>query len=245
MGHKQTVVITGASRGIGVYIAEEFAARGYDLALIARSREQLNDVAAGIAAQHPISAKPYVCDIRQAAQVVKTFEAIRADFSSLDVLVNNAGANSRKKMDVIAEAEWTEELETNVTGTFLCAREAARYMKEQKSGAIINISSIKGKEATSSPGYGAAKTAVIGLTRCLAKQLAPQGIRVNCVAPGFIDIGMTKLLSAEEAKKYLAMIPCARFGAPEEVAKVVAFLASAEASYIIGATIDVNGGYLM
>lgn len=243
---KPTAIITGASRGIGKAIAEEFADLGYNLALISRHREGLELVAKELEGKGGGGIYlPFQCDIRDQQQVTTAFLGINRRFGPLDVLVNNAGANSRKKLDLMSLEDWREELDTNVTGTLLCSKEAAKYMKTKSSGAIINFSSVKGKEAASSMGYGAAKAAVIGLTKCLAKQLAPFGIRVNCVAPGFIDVGMTKRLNKEEVKKYTAMIPCGRFAQPSEVAKVVSFLASPAASYIIGATIDINGGYLM
>jgi 3-oxoacyl-[acyl-carrier protein] reductase len=192
-----------------------------------------------------IKCKTYVCDITSEAQVQQTFASIRREFSSIDVLLNNAGANSRKKVDSYTLIDWEMEINANLTGTFLNSMAAFHYMKQQGAGHIVNFSSIKGKEATSSIGYGAAKSGVIGLTKSLAKQLIAHGVYVNCIAPGFIDAGMTHLLSADELKHYLKMIPLGRIGSIKEVYSVIKFLISPASSYIVGATIDVNGGYLM
>lgn len=188
-------------------------------------------------------------------QVKETFQEIFRKFGSIDVLVNNAGINSRRAL-VPGNASWLEdaektmqdfdkELETNLKGTYLCSYVAAGYMMMRHSGCIINISSVKGHEATSSPGYGASKSGVMHLTKDFAKSLAQYGIRVNSIAPGFIDTGMTSELSPEKQETYKKMIPQQRFGSVEEIANVALFLASSNASYITGQTIDVNGGYLM
>jgi len=140
---------------------------------------------------------------------------------------------------------WENEISTNLTGTYICSYIASGHMLNQKSGSIINISSIKGKEPTSSPGYGSSKSGVIKLTKDFAKVLAPYNISVNCIAPGFINTGMTVELPNDKKENYKKLIPIGRFGDVEEIAKVAAFLASPDSSYITGATIDVNGGYLM
>jgi 3-oxoacyl-[acyl-carrier protein] reductase len=240
----RVVVVTGASRGIGQTIAQEFASKGENLALISRHYTEVAEVAQELGRGNTLCC-PYECDIKDAAQVRETFARIYQQLGRIDVLVNNAGANARKRLDTITMDDWHDELQTNLTGAFCCSVEAAKYMKMNGQGWIVNISSIKGKEATSSAGYGASKAGVIGLTRCLAKQLIKHNIYVNCVAPGFIDTGMTRLLSAEELQKYLTTIPIGRVGTVQEVANVVRFLTGADASYIVGATINVNGGYLM
>jgi 3-oxoacyl-[acyl-carrier protein] reductase len=197
--------------------------------------------------------------------LVEIFPKIVEKYGSIDVLVNNAGVNSRITADLSQVMDWVmadydkcisdiekrlsgfrNELGTNLVGPYLTSYIAANYMARNDSdSSIINISSIKGKEPTSSPGYGASKAGLIKLTRDCAKAFAQYDIRVNCVAPGFIDCGLTSELSDEKKTAYKKMIPMARFGQPREIAKVVSFLASEDASYITGATIDVNGGYLM
>jgi len=253
----KTAVITGASRGIGRAIAERFALEGYDLALLSRHKEDVEKVAQEISERSMKTMHvPYECDIRDSAQVRDTFCKIMRKFGSINVLVNNAGINSRKVLNKNSLDSWfddfqenlagfQDEIATNLTGAYSCSYFAAGQMLKQTSGGvIINISSIKGKEATSSPGYGASKAGIIKLTRDFAKTLAPQ-IRVNCIAPGFIDTGMTTELPEDKKKEYRKMIPQARFGTVEEVAKLVSFLASKDSAYITGACIDINGGYLM
>lgn len=252
----KTAVITGASRGIGRAIAVEFAGLGYNLALISRHREDLELVVKELEREgRSRTSLPFQCDLRNQQQVTATFLEINQYFSRIDVLVNNAGVNSRRTFNPKEEQwfqeldknlqDWNEEIQTNLTGTYLCSYLAAGYMLKQRSGSIINISSIKGIEPTTSPGYGASKAGVIKLSKDFAKALAPSGIRVNCIAPGFIDTGMTTELSEEKKESYRKMIPQGRFGTVEEVAKVVAFLASDGSSYVNGAVFNVNGGYLM
>jgi len=239
-----TAIITGASRGIGKAIAMEFARRDYNLALISRHYSEVEKSAEEIGQKYPRVIIPYECDVADKEAVLRTFAAIRKKLYSLDVLVNNAGINSRKTMNSDFDeriAGFEEELKTNLLGTYLCSCAVAQYMKQ---GSIINISSIKGKEPTTSPGYGASKAGVIKLTKDLAKAFAPN-IRVNCICPGFIDTGMTAELSDEKKQAYMKLIPALRFGKVEEVAALAGFLSSKEASYITGTVINVDGGYLM
>ncbi len=245
----ETAIITGASRGIGKAVAEELASRKYNVALISRHRYEIEEASEDIEkANSGISVLSYACDVRDIEGIGKVFYDVYNELGSVDVLVNNAGINSRKilsdEMDDYFRG-FEEEVEINLLGTNICSRIAAEYMLKQKHGSIVNISSIKGKEPTSSPGYGTSKAGVIKLTRDFAKALAKHGIRVNCVAPGFIDTGMTTELPEEKKQAYKKLIPQGRFGTVEEVARAVAFLVSSDASYITGETINVNGGYLM
>jgi|SRR3989344_4553294 len=265
--YKKTAIITGASRGIGKGIAEEFAKAEYDLALISRNKKELEAIIHDIKGIPPDFCEQwykkdnsglylaYECDVSDKSQVENIFKAISKDFNSIDVLVNNAGINSRKNLNPKGKnwlesfdenfKGWGEEIETNLTGTFICSYIAASFMIAQSSGSIINISSVKGIEPTTSPGYGASKAGIIKLTKDFARALAIYGIRVNCIAPGFIESGMTTELPEEKRKAYMELIPQKRFGRVEEVAKVALFLASKDSSYITGETIQVNGGYLM
>jgi NAD(P)-dependent dehydrogenase (short-subunit alcohol dehydrogenase family) len=187
----------------------------------------------------------FTCDVSDSRRVGAVFKEVFDHSGRIDVLVNNAGTNSRKGVHEITEADWNEEIGTNLTGAFNCCREVVNYMTQLSGGCIVNISSNKGREPTTSAGYGASKAGIIGLTRTFAKQLARKGIRVNCVAPGLVDTGMTGMLSAAEKQKYIEAIPLGRIGQPLEIAEVVRFLASPAASYIVGATLNVNGGILM
>ncbi len=253
---KKIVVITGASKGIGKAIAEEFAKLCYDLAIISRNQSSIERTAEELERKYDVKALAFSCDIGNKQEVEKTFSEIIESLGAIDVLVNNAGINSRKTLNAEDNENWfknfeenllgwEDEISTNLTGTYICSYIASGYMLKQKSGIIINISSIKGKEPTSSPGYGSSKSGVIKLTKDFAKALAPYNITVNCIAPGFINAGMTLELSDEKRENYKKLIPLKRFGEVEEIAKVAAFLASPDSSYITGATIDVNGGYLM
>ena len=251
----KTVIITGASRGIGKAIAQRFAEDCYNLVLISRNYDGVEKVGEELEKEYHIKCLVFGCDVGDKEKVKKAFSEVIKEFGSIDVLVNNAGINSRKTLNPEDEnwmdnfednfSGWEEEISTNLTGTYICSYIAAGYMIRQKYGFIVNISSIKGKEATTSPGYGASKAGVIKLTKDFAKALAQYNIRVNCIAPGFINTGMTIALPPEKKEKYKSMIPVNRFGNVEEIANVVNFLASRESSYITGATIDVNGGYLM
>ncbi len=253
---EKTVIVTGASRGIGRAIAEEFASKGYSLGLISRSREDIERVSHEIKDRYDVGCLGFDCDVRDKEKVREVFSNVNEEFGGLDILINNAGINSRKTLKV-GDVEdwfkdfdenlngWNEEISVNLTGAYICSYIAAGYMLKKGIGNIINISSIKGREATSSPGYGASKAGIIKLTKDFAKILAGKGIRVNCIAPGFIDTGMTSELPDAKKEIYRGMIPVGRFGAVDEIAKVVCFLSSNDSSYITGESLNVNGGYLM
>ena len=262
----RTAIVTGASRGIGKAIAEELAFNGHNIALISRHYSELNNAVEelrdkisknwGWRRDNEPCFMAYQCDVSDKDEVKNRFSEIYDKFGSIDVLVNNAGVNSRKSLDVVNNTKWfedlddklngfDEEIDVNLRGSFICSYVAVGYMLKSERGSIVNISSVKGIEPTTSLGYGASKAGVIKLTRDFAKALASYGIRVNCVAPGFIDCGMTSELSEDKKIKYKEMIPCKRFGSVEEVAKTVVFLADDDASYINGECINVNGGYLM
>jgi len=249
----KTAVITGASRGIGKAIAAEFSAAGYNVAVISRHYDEVKETADELASSQVFA---YECDVSDKDAVVRMFENVMNEFGSIDILVNNAGVNSRRTLNTARPEAWfddfnknldgwNEEISVNLTGVFICSYIAAGYMIKQGRGSIINIASIKGVEPTTSPGYGASKAGVLKLTKDFAKALAPYGIRVNCISPGFIDTGMTSELPPDKKDKYRAVIPMGRFGGVEEIAKTAAFLASNQSSYMTGATLDVNGGYLM
>lgn len=243
---EKVIIVTGGTKNIGKCIVESYLHENNKVAIIARNENELNKTVTELNSKY-LGEKcyGYLCDIMDRPTLEKTFNTIIKDLKQIDILINNAGSNSRKKIESYSSKEWEEEIGTNLTGTFNCSMEAFKYMSLNESGHIINISSIKAKEATSSIGYGASKAGVIGLTKSLAKQFIKYNIYVNCVAPGFINTGMSKLLSIDESKEYLKRIPIGRMGEESEVANVIKFLTSPMASYIVGATIDVNGGYLM
>jgi len=240
----RVALVTGASRGIGRAIALELARRGADLALLATRREALEAVATKVEGMGRRTLV-LVADVRDMAQMQAAFSAIRAKFGRLDILVNSAGINQRKKLDAITEEGWDLTLDTNLKGTFLCCKLAAEIMIPQRRGWIVNISSVMGRMGGTSLDYSASKAGVIGLTKSLARALAPHNILVNVVAPGPIETDQAKALPPDRLKQLVDATPLGRIGKPEEVARVVAFLASDDASFITGATIDVNGGMLM
>lgn len=257
----KTAIITGASRGIGRAIAEEFALRDYHLVIISRHFSEAHLVCQELyQAEESRGTQgrlylPYEIDVSDAEAVREAFAEIYQRNGSIDVLINNAGINSRKSLDLKDQNiflrdfkenlnGWKEELEVNLTGTFACSYQAAAYMRQGKGGSIINISSIKGIEPTSSPGYGSSKAGIIKLTKDLARAFASSGIRVNCISPGFINTGLTQELSEDKKQDYLKKIPLGRFGEVREVAQLAAFLASNEAQYITGQNLIIDGGYL-
>lgn len=242
----KTALVTGASRGIGRAIALELAAAGADVAVnYAGSEEAANAVAREIEGlgRRAIAIKADVGSAAEAEQMVS--QAIEA-FGRIDILVNNAGITRDNLIMRMKEEEFDQVINTNLKGVFNCIKAVTRPMMKQRSGRIINISSVVG--ALGNPGqanYVAAKAGVIGLTKASARELASRGITVNAVAPGFIATDMTDKLSEEQKAALLPQIPLSRMGQPEEIARVVRFLASEDASYLTGQTLHVDGGMYM
>jgi 3-oxoacyl-[acyl-carrier protein] reductase len=242
----KTALVTGASRGIGRAIALELAAAGADVAVnYAGSEEAAAAVAREIEGmgRRAITIKADVGNAAEAEQMVsQTIEA----FGHIDILVNNAGITRDNLIMRMKEEEFDQVINTNLKGVFNCIKAVTRPMMKQRSGRIINISSVVG--ALGNPGqanYVAAKSGVIGLTKASARELASRGITVNAVAPGFIATDMTDKLSDEQKGALLPQIPLGRMGGPEEIARVVRFLASEDASYLTGQTLHVDGGMYM
>ena len=241
----KTAIVTGASRGIGAAIAQALAEEEYTLGLFGRDEAALASVQQSLTGEHLV----YNVDVRDSGGLRFAFQEFFSETGSLEVLVNNAGVNTRRTLPIsdqeicLGLRDWQVEMETNLTGPYICSSLAAHYMGE---GSIINISSIKGKEATSSPGYGASKAGLIKLTKDCAKAWAP-GIRVNCVAPGFIATDLTREghKNPELAKKIAEMIPIGKIGLPEDISGAYLFFASEELSgYITGQTLYADGGIM-
>ncbi|HDK7744401.1 TPA: 3-oxoacyl-[acyl-carrier-protein] reductase [Staphylococcus aureus] len=242
----KSALVTGASRGIGRSIALQLAEEGFNVAVnYAGSKEKAEAVVEEIKAKGVDSFAIQV-NVADADEVKAMIKEVVSQFGSLDVLVNNAGITRDNLLMRMKEQEWDDVIDTNLKGVFNCIQKATPQMLRQRSGAIINLSSVVG--AVGNPGqanYVATKAGVIGLTKSAARELASRGITVNAVAPGFIVSDMTDALSDELKEQMLTQIPLARFGQDTDIANTVAFLASDKAKYITGQTIHVNGGMYM
>ncbi|MCT2538002.1 3-oxoacyl-[acyl-carrier-protein] reductase [Aquibacillus koreensis] len=242
----KVALVTGASRGIGKAIALELARQGAKVAVnYAGSEAKAQQVVEEIQrlGSAAMKIKANVADESEVKDMVK---AVVTEFGSLDILVNNAGITRDNLLMRMKVEEFDEVIQTNLKGVFLCTKGVTRQMMKQRSGRIINIASVVG--VSGNPGqanYVAAKAGVIGLTKTTAKELATRNILVNAIAPGFIETDMTDQLTEEQRESMMALIPLAKLGKGEDVAKVVRFLASEDANYITGQTIHVDGGMIM
>jgi len=242
---EKVAFVTGASQGIGRATAVELAGAGAKLGVAARSADKLASLVAEIeGAGGEALAVPM--DVADAAQVKAGFQQVLAKFGRLDILVNNA-AITRDTLALRMKLEdWDAVLRTNLTGAHLCIQQALGAMLKQRSGRIINLSSVVAQTGNAGQAnYVASKAGLIGLTRAIAVEVASRNITVNAVAPGFIATPMTDVLSQEIKDKMKAMIPLGRFGSDKDIAAAIVFLASDEASYITGQVLEVNGGLHM
>jgi 3-oxoacyl-[acyl-carrier protein] reductase len=242
----KTALVTGAARGIGRAIALELARGGASVAL-----NDVNESAAAEAielAQKAGSpkAKFYKFDVADSAACESAVESVVAEFGGLHILVNNAGISLDALLLRFKDEDWKKTLDINLTGAFNLMRSAARPLIKAKGGAIVNIASVVGEMGNSGQAaYSASKGALIALTKTVARELASRNVRVNAVAPGFIDTPMTQALPEAAKTKLFEAIPLARLGTPQDIADCVAWLSSDKASYVTGAVIRVNGGMYM
>ncbi len=242
----KNALVTGASRGIGRAIALELAKRGANVAVNYAGSEAKAEAVVSEIQQLGRQAFKIRANVADESEVKAMIKEVVSRFGSLDILVNNAGITRDNLLMRMKETEFDEVINTNLKGVFICTKAVTRQMMKQRAGKIINVASIVG--VSGNPGqanYVAAKAGVIGLTKTTAKELATRNIHVNAVAPGFISTDMTDVLSEEQHKEMLALIPLQKLGEPEDVAKVVRFLASEDADYITGQTIHIDGGMVM
>ncbi|MWV43595.1 3-oxoacyl-[acyl-carrier-protein] reductase [Paenibacillus sp. HJL G12] len=242
----QAALVTGASRGIGRSIALALAEAGANIAVNYSGSEAAAQSVVEEIKQLGVEAFAIQANVGQTEQAEHLIKEVGSVFGRIDILVNNAGITRDNLIMRMKEEEFDQVIETNLKGVFNCLKSVSRPMMKQRYGRIINISSVVGVLGNAGQAnYVAAKAGVIGLTKSSARELASRGITVNCVAPGFIDTDMTRELSEDLRGKMIQDIPLARLGQPEEIAKVVVFLASEGASYMTGQTLHVDGGMYM
>ena len=239
----RVAIVTGGSRGIGRSIVLALCREGADCAFTYTK----NPVAAESLAKEVQSmgrkATPFQLDVRNFEGTKAFIEEVKKNFGRIDILINNAGITRDKSIVMMSKDDWSDVIETDLTGIFNTTRACIITFLKQKSGNIVNISSVSGIHPL--PGqvnYAAAKAGVIGFTKSLAKEVAPYNVRVNAVAPGFVDTDMTAALSETSRKKAMQMIPLGRFGTSDEVAQIVIFLLSDASQYITGQVIQIDGG---
>ena len=241
----RVALVTGASQGIGHACALALAREGAAVALAARNRQKLDELVSQIAAAEG-KAAAFVIDVADEEQVKSGIKSALAQFGKIDILVNNAGITRDQLVMRMKRADWDAVLNTNLTSAYLCIQQVIGSMLKQRWGRIVNITSVFGQMGQAGQtNYAASKAGLIGLTMAMAREVASRNITCNAVAPGFIETGMTAVLSDEFKQNAVKSIPLGRVGLPEDVASAVCFLASDDASYITGHVLNVNGGMLM
>ncbi len=245
MSEQRVALITGASRGIGRAIATRLAREGRHVFLCARSEGALKDLASSIASEGG-AASVRTCDMGDRAQVQAMVESVIEEGGRLDILVNNAGITRDNLLMRMSDEEWDEVLRVNLTSVFVACRAAARTMMRQRFGRIVNIGSTSGLVGnTGQTNYAAAKSALVGFSRTLARELGSKGVTCNVVAPGFIQTDMTKDLPEELVAQLKQTIAVRRLGEVEDIAACVSYVASDEAGFLTGQVITVDGGMTM
>ena len=243
---RRVALVTGASRGIGRAVASGLAADGFDLALVyAGNADAAADAVAACEAAGA-TARAYRCDVSNADEVKATADAVLADFGSVWALVNNAGITRDTLLARMKDEDFARVLNVNLTGAFNMMRALTRPLMRQRGGRIVSMSSVVGLMGNAGQAnYAASKAGLIGLTKSVARELAPRGVTVNAVAPGFVRTDMTAVLPEQVVERYEGQIPLGRLADPEEVAGVVRFLVSDAAAYVTGEVIRVDGGMAM
>ncbi len=227
----RSVLVTGGNRGIGLAIARAFVEAGDQVAVTSRSGEAPDGLFA------------VACDVTETASVDAAFTAVEAEQGPVEVLVANAGITHDTLLLRMSEDDWTSVLDTNLTGAFRVAKRASKSMLRARAGRLIFVSSVVGLSGSAGQAnYAASKAGLVGLARSLARELGSRGITANVIAPGFVDTDMTAALGEERRAEIVGQVPLGRYASPDEVAKVVRFIASDDAGYITGAVVPVDGG---
>jgi 3-oxoacyl-[acyl-carrier protein] reductase len=238
----KVALVTGGSRGIGLDICKAFVAAGAKVALCGRDGAKAERAAGELGG----GCRGYPCDVSVAAQVEAFAKAVEKDFGQIDVLVNNAGFTKDTLLFLMTETDWDSVLDTNLKGTFLMTKYAARGMIKRRWGRVINITSVVGLNGNKGQSnYSASKAGIIGFTKSVAKELASRNVLVNAVAPGYIETELTQGITPEAKKYFQDNIPLGRLGQGSDIASAVLFLASDLASYITGQVLVVDGGMVM
>ena len=240
----KVAVVTGGSRGIGRAVCTALAENGADVAILyAGNAEKARETEAAVSALG-VRGKAYQCDVADYGQTAAVFKEILADFGTVDILVNNAGVTKDKLVLSMSPEDFQSVVSVNLAGAFNAIKQVYPVMMRKRAGKIINISSVAGLMGNAGQAnYASSKAGLVGLTKSVARELAPRGICCNAVAPGFVTTDMTTAF--QENEKILGTIPLKRFAAPEEVAELVLFLASDKANYITGEVIRIDGGMAM
>ena len=239
----KTAIVTGGSRGIGRAAALTLAEAGADVAVIYAGNTAAAEETVRLIEEKGRKGLAIQCDVADEAAVTAMVKDVKKELGRIDILVNNAGITRDGLLMIMKEDDWQAVLDTNLTGAFHCTKAVTRLMMKQRSGSIINITSVVGETGNAGQAnYAAAKAGLIGFTKSVAKELASRNIRCNAIAPGCIETDMTAVLGEDTVDAMIKTIPMGRVAQPEEVAKAVLFLASDDASYITGQTLNVDGG---
>ena len=237
-------VVTGAAQGIGAAIATRLASEGAIVALLDLDYEKVQKVATSID-ETLTNVKGLVCNVADEANVMEVMEAIEKEYGKIDILINNAGITKDGMFHKMNTEQWKKVMDVNLDGIYYCTRAVIEGMRARKYGKIVNLASVSAFGNMGQTNYGASKAAVIGFTKCLAKESARANITVNCIAPSYINTEMLQAVPQEVMDKFIAAIPSNRLGTPEELASVAAFLASDDSSFVTGECIVVSGGSYM
>lgn len=236
-------LVTGASRGIGKEIALKLSQEGADIAFFYSSNDEKARTTIKELEQNGVKAIGLKVDVSVESEVVEAVAKVEKEFGTIDILVNNAGITRDNLLIRMSEKDWDDVMDTNLKGTFLTTKAVVRKMMKKRYGKIINISSIVGVSGNVGQGnYSASKAGIIGFTKSMAQEMASRGIRVNAIAPGFIETDMTDVLKEEVKMEMLKNIPLKHLGKPEDIANLTVFLASSKSDYITGQVININGG---